>query len=294
MIRIIRASFVCLVAALLFAAPLAAQKNQTPVITSAIVDGSTLFIEGSGLGNAPTVTLGGFFLGGVTVNNLGTQIQAALPAMQPGAYQLQVINGKSLCVFEITIGAQGPVGPTGADGEPGTQGPPGTDGIQGPTGPTGPPGVMGINGVNGATGPTGPAGSQGTSGILSLHPFGGSVGTVALSGDYLFLGPTVSVNVQAGQHLTGAAAVGLGKSAPGSIIMALGLCYKGPAQTDPVNFVGLNYVAITIDGATSKRMYSASASTVPGVATFTVGVCAQGTLTLDSNDYVNGWVIVSQ
>jgi hypothetical protein len=278
MIRIIRSSFVCLVATLLFATPLAAQKNQTPVINSAIADGTTLFISGSGFGNAPTVSLGGFFLGGVTVDPLGAAIQATLPAMQPGSYQLQVANNNRVGVFEVTIGAVGAVGPTGADGA---------------TGPQGPQGVMGINGADGATGPTGP---QGPAGILAIHAFQGSLGTVALSGgDYDFLGPTTNVVVAAGQRLTGAASVGLGKSAAGSVVIALGLCFKGPGPVEPLNFVDNEYVAINVEGSSSKRPYSASASVVLDAATtYTVGLCAAGTVTLDSNDFVNGWVIVSQ
>lgn len=41
-----------------------AQKNQTPVITQAVIslDGTTLFIEGTGFGSAPVVSLGGVYL----------------------------------------------------------------------------------------------------------------------------------------------------------------------------------------------------------------------------------------
>jgi hypothetical protein len=283
MMRLLRTTFLCLAALLVFTSSLAAQKSQPVVITSAIVDGSTLFIEGSGFGDAPTVTLGGFFLGGVTVN--GAQIQADLPSMQPGAYQLQVINGKSLSAFEITIGAQGPAGPTGADGP------------QGPTGPEGPQGVMGINGATGATGPTGPTGAEGSSGIVEIKAFNGAVGDIVLNpNSYSFLGPTVTLNVAAGQRLTGAASAALGKSAAGNIVMAIGLCYKplNPVILPATNFT-VNYVGATIEGGTSNRPFSASASVVlPSAGDYAVGMCARGSLTLDSNDYLNGWVMVSQ
>ena len=57
----------------------------TPTITAAVisVDGSTLFVEGSGFGRAPTVTLGGFFLGGVSVNLTGTQPVAPVSPVAP-------------------------------------------------------------------------------------------------------------------------------------------------------------------------------------------------------------------
>ena len=284
MMRLLRTTFLCLAALLVFTSPLAAQKAQPVVITSAIVDGSTLFIEGSGFGGAPTVTLGGFVLGGVTVDPLGAQIQATLPAMLPGAYQLQVINGKSMSAFEITIGAQGPAGPTGADG------------AQGPTGPTGSQGVIGLTGPSGATGPIGPTGATGSSGILELDYFNGPVAfTVLNSSNYTFLGPTTGVTAADGQRLTGAATAALGKSAAGDVVVALGLCYKHIAPgTVLVNFAGGNYIGTTIEGGFSNRPFSATASVIVAAGNYAVGMCAKGTATLDSNDYVNGWVFVSQ
>jgi len=279
-----------------FVSPLAAQKNQTPVIASAVADGATLFIQGSGFGTSPSVSLGGFFLGGVIVNSLGTQIQAGLPAMEPGAYALVVTNGNNKATFEITIGAQGPEGPAGATGATGPQGLPGADGLPGPAGPTGPQGVMGINGANGATGPTGPVGPQGSSGILALQAFSGPVSTEVLtSADYSFLGPTATVTTTGSQRLTGAATAALGKSAAGNITTAIGLCYQNSVTLGTIiNFVGGNYVQVSFPGPSVNQPYSATASVIPGAGTYLVGLCARGTLTLDSNDYVNGYVFVSQ
>jgi hypothetical protein len=284
MIRIIRSSFVCLVATLLFAIPLAAQKNATPVINSAIADGATLFIAGSGFGNAPTVTLGGFFLGGVTVDPLGAAIQATLPAMQPGSYQLQVINSNRICVFEVTIGAAGPVGPSGADG------------ATGPTGLTGLQGVMGINGATGATGPVGPTGPQGTSGILSVHGFSGDTGTISPNAAYQFVGPQATVTTAGAQRLTGAATVALGlASGELPVFIPYGLCYQPNAGGALTNFAGGNYVLGRFPASPERLNYSATATTSPGAGAWRVGFCLQTPYaTLDNNDFVNGWVIVSQ
>src|SRR5215210_528794 len=119
MLRFFRSTLLCLAAVLLLAPQLSAQKDKVvPVITSAAIDQSAIFIQGNGFGTSPTVTLGGFFLGGVSVNSVGTQIQAAMPAMADGSYALVVINGANRITFELTVGAQGPAGPTGAAGAP--------------------------------------------------------------------------------------------------------------------------------------------------------------------------------
>src|SRR5262245_41346463 len=104
--RLLRTTLLCLSSlVVLFASPLVAQQNK-PVITSVVADGSLLFIQGSSFGTSPAVSLGGFVLGGVTVNALGSQIQADLPLMEPGAYLLQVSNGNNNKVsFEVTIGS---------------------------------------------------------------------------------------------------------------------------------------------------------------------------------------------
>jgi hypothetical protein len=318
MMRLMRFGCVCALVTFM-AAPAAAQKDKTvPVITSAVVDQSTLFIEGNGFGTAPTVTLGGFFLGGVSVNSVGTQIQAAMPAMTDGSYALVVINGGNRITFELTVGAQGPAGPTGAAGAPGPAGPagpaglmgpqgdPGAPGPVGPAGPAGPQGQQGPAGADGAAGPmglpgaqgpAGPAGAQGTSGVLALQGFSGFVGNSVVldSTNYTFLGPAVTLNAAAGQRITGAATAGLGKSAAGNVIIALGLCYQSTVPGSVINnFVGFNFVEVTVEGAASKRPFSASASTTPGAGQYLIGLCARGGFTLDSNDFVNGWAFVSQ
>ena len=78
--------------------------------------------------------------------------------------------------------------------------------------------------------------------------------------------------------------------------ICVALCYQGPLQPAPVNFSSNQYVAATVEGGVSRQPFSASGSVAPGgaAATYAVGLCAAGTVNLDSNDYVNGWVIVSQ
>jgi hypothetical protein len=312
MMRLIRSTLVLATALLVFTSPLAAQKNAAPTIASAIADGSFLFISGSGFGNSPTVTLGGFFLGGVTVNSLGTQIQVNLPSMEPGAYALQVINGNNKASFEITIGAQGPAGPEGPAGAPGTDGSPGPvgpEGPMGPVGPSGPAGPVGPQGPQGATGPTGPTGPAGptgamgpigatgpagASGILSVATFGGSVpALIADNANYQFAGPTTTVTTGAGQRLLGAGTTALGKTLAGLVSFRYGLCYQADAGGPIVNFVGGLYIVGQMDNG-PRQSWSATASVLPGAGTWKVGFCTFNTVDINNNDYVNGWVIVSQ
>ena len=156
---------------------------------------------------------------------------------------------------------------------------------------------MGFNGSDGAVGPTGPAGAQGSSGILTLQAFSGFVGnSIELTSDgYSFLGPTATVTTTGSQRLTGAATAALGKSAAGNITTAIGLCYQNSVTLGTiVNFVGNNYVQVSIPGPSVNQPYSATASVAPGPGSYLVGLCARGVLTLNSNDYVNGYVFVSQ
>ena len=156
----------------------------TPTITAAVisVDGSTLFVEGSGFGRAPTVTLGGFFLGGVSVSLTGTQLVAAMPGLPPGSYRLVVDAGPGSSrswAFEITLGAQGAPGPEGPPGEPG---PPGAEGPPGPEGPQGDPGTIGPQGEKGDPGAVGPEGPQGLQGAQGLPGAQGDPGAMGLPG----------------------------------------------------------------------------------------------------------------
>lgn len=294
----------------LLAPPLSAQQNKTPVIASAIADGSLLFIQGSGFGTSPQVTLGGFFLGGVVVNSLGTQVQATLPAMEPGAYALQVINGNNRVTFEVTIGAQGPAGatgatgaegPAGAQGPIGPMGPEGAVGPAGPMGPTGPAGPTGANGMMGLigpagpTGPTGDAGPAGPVGVMSLQSWAGFAGSLLDSGpDYQFAGPTVTVTTAFGQRIVGAATAPLGKTAAGTHSLVYGLCYRPFDGGTIVNFVGGGYTLTQLN-AGERNDYSATAAVNPGPGTWTVGFCViNNSYALNNNDFVNGWVFVSQ
>jgi collagen triple helix repeat protein/IPT/TIG domain-containing protein len=250
-------------------------------------------INGSGFGtDIPLVTLEGVPVNVVSNNN--TQIVVDLPAgTVPGTYLLRVIQqvaggpfgGRSVATFNATVGEMGPVGPQGPAGPAGPQG------VQGVPGPQGP------QGIQGAQGPQGP---QGTPGIVATGAFGGFADLIAAnSGVYVFIGPTATggatatVTTTATQRLTGSAEAPLGLSAASSQPVRIGMCYQANAGGQINNFVGNLY---SIHNMTNdRRNYSAVGSVVPGAGTWKVGMCAMnvGTVTITNNDFVNGWVIVT-
>lgn len=203
-------------------------------------------------------------------------------------------------------GPQGPMGPSGPQGVTGAQGPAGPAGPQGgigpqgatgAQGPTGPAGAMGAQGPTGPAGPQGPTGAQGPegpSGVVSVSNFAGAVGSIAGgSTAYVFAGGTTTVTITAGQKLIAAATAPLSTST-GISNGRVGICYApSPAGTPVVNFAGGLYSVVEFD--TQRNTYSASysiSSLTPGTYIVGFGVMNTGAQALDSNDFVNGWVMV--
>jgi hypothetical protein len=164
-------------------------------------------------------------------------------------------------------------------------------GAKGPKGNTGAKGATGVAGVAGA------AGAQGPSGVVTTGVFNGSIATfLGSSSVYAFAGPTAVVTTTASQLLTGAAEAPLGSftaSATTGQTVHFGLCYQPSTGGTVVNFAGSNYSLGTVFPV--QRTFAAAASVVPGAGTWRVGFCVDNNLSaaLDNNDYVNGWVQVT-
>jgi hypothetical protein len=129
-----------------------------------------------------------------------------------------------------------------------------------------------------------------------VHPFSGQIAPgatipVVAAGVFDFVGGTTSVVLTGAAHISGAAALSLGIAA-GSTSVATDLCYKlgsGPVT----NFEPSNYVSSLI---TAPQVSVAAAGSVSLAAgSYTVGACVsnQGPSDLDANDYVSGWVMVT-
>jgi hypothetical protein len=210
-------------------------------------------------------------------------------------------------------GLPGPQGPTGADGIQGPQGPTGADGIQGPQGatgpqgpqgaqgPTGPQGAQGIQGIQGPVGPTGPAGAAGATGatgatgIVTTASFIGPVGSIAGSSSvWVFAGPTAIVTTTASQRLTGTAEAPMGLATAGPQNAEVDMCFQPNAGGTLINFSGGGYSIHEF--RSDRRNYSAVGTVVPGAGTWKVGMCVLnygGASAISNNDFVNGWVLVS-
>jgi hypothetical protein len=214
-------------------------------------------------------------------------------------------------------GEIGPQGPPGADGSPGAAGatgapgPAGADGAAGAAGTAGAPGEVGATGAAGAPGergapgragdpggigPAGPAGPAGSSGVVNIAAFAGKV--MQISGNasaYVFAGPTASVTTTAGQKLIGAGQAPIALLSGVQQPMEYGLCYQSAdGEGVLLNFAGDNFSVGMI--GTTRWAWPAAASVSPGAGTWNVGYCVKnnGVNSIDNNDWVSGWVMVTQ
>ena len=196
-------------------------------------------------------------------------------------------------------GATGPAGPQGATGPQGPQGPIGLTGATGPQGPAGNDGATGPQGATGATGPAGPQGATGPTGIINVFSFNGYVGTgpfSSMGSTYNFVGPTATITItSSSQKVYGSACVPIATAAGSApILIQFGLGYQPIAGGTILNFVGGNYAVVELTPTrTSQTAVGYISGLVPG--TYKVGVVlANNTSTaISNNDYVNGWVMVT-
>ena len=191
-------------------------------------------------------------------------------------------------------GAQGPAGPTGATGPQGAQGPAGptgatgSQGAQGPAGPTGP---------QGSTGPIGATGAAGSSGFNTVLGFSGLVNSInGLNSSYVFAGPTAVITITStSQSIIAVASAPLGLANGGPQAADIGMCYRLGTTGTITNFVSVSFSSHSV--TSDKRNYTGSA-TVTGLppGTYYIGLGVRndgGAIAISNNDYVNGWVMVT-
>jgi hypothetical protein len=167
---------------------------------------------------------------------------------------------------QLAANASGPAGPKGAPGAQGDPGEPGTPGLTGETGP---------------------------SGVVSTTTFAGPIETTTTSSAYEFAGPQAGVTTVGSQRLTGAAMVPIGLNSGGPSIVNLGLCYQSSSGGLLTSFSG-NYSVVEV--STVRVSQSVAESVIPGPGTWNVGACVKtetSDVTLNDNDFVNGWVQVT-
>lgn len=96
--------------------------------------------------------------------------------------------------------------------------------------------------------------------------------------------------------MTASAETALGlASGTASQVFRLDWCYRTSSNSSATltNFAGFNWTDHL--ASRERRAYSAVGSAVPGAGTWTVGVCVRntGAATLADNDWLNGWVLVT-
>ena len=304
-------------AALLFAtSPLIAQGKAPAsqvIITAAVTDPSqtTLFLAGANFEQGAAVYLAGVPLGDVVVGSGGATLTASLPpGLLAGSYRVFVIQGNGTtknATFDVTLGATGPEGPIGPIGPPGASGPRGETGSTGPEGPRGPTGATGPQGIQGPQGPTGATGAQGpqgVAGIVSIAGWGGLIpntlatpADTSISGNYVFAGPTTTITTSEDQRVTGAAEAPLAHTLLNNPVRQFryGLCFQPAAGGTLTNFAGDNYSVGELNNF--RTSWTATATRVLGAGTWNVGFCvaSAGNLAVsyNDNDFVNGWVMVT-
>lgn len=142
-------------------------------------------------------------------------------------------------------------------------------------------------------------GLQGPSGVVATSVLSGAVEAIAGGATaWVFAGPTASVMTTESQRITGVAEAPLGTTATDSAASFLyDLCYRAGGSSDvPVSFAGANSSVGQVSAATGRLPFPAAGSIVPGAGTWEVGFCVlnSGSAALDMNDFLNGWVMVTE
>ncbi len=199
-------------------------------------------------------------------------------------------------------GAAGPAGPKGDPGADGPAGPKGDPGADGPAGPKGDAGVAGPKGDPGADGPAGPKGDPGVAGpagpsgsSIPVLTFSGAISSIAAgTANYVFAGPTATVVLGSAKKVTATASFPLATRTGTPQFIKYGVCFQLNGDPSPItNFAGPQYSVAKV--TTVRSNFSASYSALLSPGTYKIGACVHndGPIVIDDNDYVNGWLMIT-
>jgi hypothetical protein len=131
--------------------------------------------------------------------------------------------------------------------------------------------------------------------VVTIQTFSGFIPSIAGSStSWVFAGPTALLTTTAGQRMTASAEAPLGLASGGPQYVQIDMCYQPSGGGTLANFAGFNY-SITQMG-TVRIPYAVAGSVLPGAGTWNVGYCVMnnyGSIAISNNDYVNGWVMVT-
>jgi hypothetical protein len=164
----------------------------------------------------------------------------------------------------------------------------------GPSGPSGPAGPGGPEDPEGPIGPIGPAGPANSSIAATLSLAGPVASILGNTGNYVFAGPSAVVTTTTTpQRVTGSASASLGLNAGSPQLGDVGMCYQPSSGGTVTNFYGASFSTnlFTVDRAN----YATSATKLLALGNWNIGMCVRNNsaATINNNNYLNGWVQVT-
>jgi hypothetical protein len=139
---------------------------------------------------------------------------------------------------------------------------------------------------------------------VSIAGWGGSIpntlvtpGDTSAAGNYVFAGPTTPITTLENQRVTGAAEAPLAHTTVNNPPRPFryGLCFQPVDGGALTNFAGDNYSVGELNNF--RTSWTASATRVLGAGTWNIGFCVASAtnvpVTYNDNDFVNGWVMVT-
>lgn len=155
--------------------------------------------------------------------------------------------------------------------------------------------LQGSVGPQGETGPPGAPGEDGTDGVNTIVALVGPVQSiVGNSGNYVFAGPPAQVTITStARRVTGSASAPLGLNTGSTQSADVGLCYQPSGGGSVTNFYGGNFAQNSF--TTTRTTYAVAATMILSPGVFNVGMCVRnnGSSTINNNNYINGWVMVT-
>jgi hypothetical protein len=133
--------------------------------------------------------------------------------------------------------------------------------------------------------------------VVATIAFNGPISSIASGGSgapWTFAGPGGNVTVASGQRIT-ASAGGAMALASGSAnqLVEVSLCYQLVGGGSMIAMYGAGFMVEHF--TTTRTIHSASMAAMPPAGTYTVGLCVRNTgpAAINNNDYVAGWVQVT-
>ncbi|WP_374087458.1 DNRLRE domain-containing protein [Methylomicrobium lacus] len=194
-------------------------------------------------------------------------------------------------------GPKGDAGPAGPQGDIGPMGPAGAKGDKGDKGDTGARGDSGPKGDTGSTGPAGAQGLQGPSGVVTTSNLNGGIRSIDPNETaFTFHGPLAEVTITDTQYITSTITASLKTSAAYSHAdFRANICYQLQPSGTVTPFVANGFQLHT--ATPTGVSFSLAQSALPRIAgMYKVGFCSfnlSTTTPIDNNDYLQGWVMVT-